>query len=282
MRLITDDFLLQTKTARTLYRTVRRAAADPRLSLPSAAEGHRRAIAGSRTCSRSGSRAITTSGARCGPTASPSATAPAMPRRTTSSWRGPRPCRSCLRNPLYHWTHLELKRYFGIDELLDEQSAAAIWKRGQRAARSRDELTRARHSRASSTSSAVCTTDDPAEPLDHHAAIARVGSARRRSIRPSVRTARWRSHDPAVFNPWVDRLAATARRARSRTFADFARRAAASGTRPFTTRAAACPITACPIATPPSAPTRRRRRSSIARAPAGGDAATSTSSSRRT
>jgi glucuronate isomerase len=29
-----------------------------------------------------------------------------------------------LRNPLYHWTHLELKRYFGIDELLDEQSAA--------------------------------------------------------------------------------------------------------------------------------------------------------------
>src|SRR5947207_1284299 len=33
-----------------------------------------------------------------------------------------------LRNPLYHWTHLELKRYFGIDELLDEESAARIWK----------------------------------------------------------------------------------------------------------------------------------------------------------
>ena len=33
-----------------------------------------------------------------------------------------------LRNPLYHWTHLELKRYFGIDELLDERSAPAIWK----------------------------------------------------------------------------------------------------------------------------------------------------------
>jgi glucuronate isomerase len=33
-----------------------------------------------------------------------------------------------LRNPLYHWTHLELKRYFGIDELLDEASAARIWK----------------------------------------------------------------------------------------------------------------------------------------------------------
>ncbi|NIP87306.1 MAG: glucuronate isomerase, partial [Planctomycetales bacterium] len=32
-----------------------------------------------------------------------------------------------LRNPLYHWTHLELKRYFDIDDLLDEQSAARIW-----------------------------------------------------------------------------------------------------------------------------------------------------------
>ena len=32
-----------------------------------------------------------------------------------------------LRNPLYHWTHLELKRYFGIDELLDESSAPRIW-----------------------------------------------------------------------------------------------------------------------------------------------------------
>ena len=35
-----------------------------------------------------------------------------------------------LRNPLYHWTHLELKRYFGIDDLLDEDSAKSIWERG--------------------------------------------------------------------------------------------------------------------------------------------------------
>src|SRR5438309_6030672 len=32
-----------------------------------------------------------------------------------------------LRNPLYHWTHLELKRYFGIDELLNEGSADRVW-----------------------------------------------------------------------------------------------------------------------------------------------------------
>src|SRR4051794_25572133 len=32
-----------------------------------------------------------------------------------------------LRNPLYHWTHLELQRYFDIDTLLDERTAPAIW-----------------------------------------------------------------------------------------------------------------------------------------------------------
>src|SRR5215467_7366811 len=34
-----------------------------------------------------------------------------------------------LRNPLFHWTHLELKRYFGIDDLLDERSAVRVWKK---------------------------------------------------------------------------------------------------------------------------------------------------------
>ena len=47
----------------------------------------------------------------------------------TSSSPGRRTVPHTLRNPLYHWTHLELKRYFGIDELLDEQSAARIWKK---------------------------------------------------------------------------------------------------------------------------------------------------------
>ena len=42
-----------------------------------------------------------------------------------------------LRNPLYHWTHLELKRYFGIDELLDESSAQAHLGPRRRVARHR-------------------------------------------------------------------------------------------------------------------------------------------------
>ena len=49
----------------------------------------------------------------------------APPREKFLAWAQTVP--STLRNPLYHWTHLELKRYFGIDELLDGRSALRIW-----------------------------------------------------------------------------------------------------------------------------------------------------------
>ena len=75
-----------------------------------------------------------------------------------------------LRNPLYHWTHLELKRYFGIDELLDEESAARIWKKaGERLATpefsAQGILKRFKVA-------ALCTTDDPTDSLEHHHALA--------------------------------------------------------------------------------------------------------------
>ena len=47
------------------------------------------------------------------------------PREKFLAWASTVP--QTLRNPLYHWTHLELKRYFGIDELLDEGSGERIW-----------------------------------------------------------------------------------------------------------------------------------------------------------
>jgi glucuronate isomerase len=114
----------------------------------------------------------------------------------------------CLRNPLYHWTHLELRRYFGIDELLDEHSAPAIWKAANEQLQS-DDLTAHGILRKFDVR-AVCTTDDPAEPLDHHAAIAASDLATK--VYPTFRPDRaLQVDDPSVFNPWVDRLAATAR-----------------------------------------------------------------------
>jgi glucuronate isomerase len=115
----------------------------------------------------------------------------------------------CLRNPLYHWTHLELKRYFGIDELLDQQSAPRIWKAAND--RLKDDELSAQGILAKFDVRAVCTTDDPADPLEHHVAIRRAGLATK--VFPTFRPDRaLQVDDPTVFNPWVDRLGATAQK----------------------------------------------------------------------
>nr|Q01VN6.1 RecName: Full=Uronate isomerase; AltName: Full=Glucuronate isomerase; AltName: Full=Uronic isomerase [Candidatus Solibacter usitatus Ellin6076] len=108
-----------------------------------------------------------------------------------------------LRNPLYHWTHLELKRYFGIDELLNEQSAARVWEQAN-AVLATPELTAHRilekfHVKA------VCTTDDPTDDLAAHQAIAASGLATK--VFPTFRPDKaLHVHAPELFNPWVDRL----------------------------------------------------------------------------
>src|ERR1051326_134669 len=78
-----------------------------------------------------------------------------------------------LRNPLYHWTHLELKRYFGIDELLDERSAPRIWEQAN-AALAKPALS-AHGILNRFQVKAVCTTDDPTDDLANHEAIAASG-----------------------------------------------------------------------------------------------------------
>jgi glucuronate isomerase len=81
-----------------------------------------------------------------------------------------------LRNPLYHWTHLELQRYFGITELLDERSAPAIWERANSALA--HDLT-AHGILNKFHVEVVCTTDDPTDDLRHHRAIAKSNLATR-------------------------------------------------------------------------------------------------------
>ncbi len=76
-----------------------------------------------------------------------------------------------LRNPLYHWTHLELKRYFGIDDrLLDPQTAAAIYDHCSALLPTAAYSTRRLLARMQVK--VVCTTDDPVDNLEHHQAIA--------------------------------------------------------------------------------------------------------------
>ncbi|AGC75473.1 D-glucuronate isomerase [Nonlabens dokdonensis] len=74
-----------------------------------------------------------------------------------------------LRNPLYHWTHLELERYFGITELLTEKNAAATYEK------TNDLLSQSSHSTLGllqqQNVELLCTTDDPIDSLEHHKSI---------------------------------------------------------------------------------------------------------------
>ncbi len=73
-----------------------------------------------------------------------------------------------MRNPLYHWTHLELSRVLGIDTILKPETAREIYDQAnERLAglRAQDVIRQFRVE-------VICTTDDPADTLEHHAAIA--------------------------------------------------------------------------------------------------------------
>ena len=123
-----------------------------------------------------------------------------------------------LRNPLYHWTHLELKRYFGIDELLDERSAPRIWEQAN-ALLASDGL-RAHGILRKFHVKAVCTTDDPTDDLACHKAIA--ASDLETKVFPAFRPDKALNvHVPEVFNPWVNRLEAASNTSIA-TLADFA------------------------------------------------------------
>jgi len=108
-----------------------------------------------------------------------------------------------LRNPLYHWTHLELKRYFGMDELLDGASAGRIWKKANEQL-ARPEFT-ARGILKKFKVTTLCTTDDPVDDLAHHKKIAVDGVGTRvfPAFRPDKALA---VSQPAAFNAWVGRL----------------------------------------------------------------------------
>ena len=112
-----------------------------------------------------------------------------------------------LRNPLFHWTHLELARHFGIETLLEERSADAIWHEANRQLAAGD-LT-ARGILRQFKVELVGTTDDPADPLDWHARIAASGCPTR--VVPTFRPdAALKVAWPDRVRPWARRLAETA------------------------------------------------------------------------
>ena len=114
-----------------------------------------------------------------------------------------------LRNPLYHWTHLELKRPFGIsDRLLNPQTARGIWDQAN------DLLARdgfsCRGIMWKMNVALVCTTDDPTDSLEHHARIA-ADKSFSIQVLPTFRPDKAMAAEaPDALNSWINRLARVA------------------------------------------------------------------------
>ena len=112
-------------------------------------------------------------------------------------------------NPLYHWAHLELQRYFGIDAPLSEKTAPMIWETCN-ALLARPEFT-ARALLRRMKVRAVGTTDDPADALEHHIAYAKARQPGDPVMVPSFRPDKALAvENPAAWKNYLGTLGAAA------------------------------------------------------------------------
>jgi len=206
MAFINDDFLLSTKPARKLYHKY--AAAEPifdyHCHIPPKDIAENRQFKNLFEIWLEGDhykwRAMRSNGV-----AEKFCTGAATPREKFLAWARTVPY--TLRNPLYHWTHLELKRYFGISALLNEKTADKIWDRAN------EKLATPAYSTQGILKKfkvkVVCTTDDPVDDLRYHRQFAAQNHPTRMlpAFRPDKALA---VNAPEGFNKWVDQLAAAA------------------------------------------------------------------------
>jgi len=205
---ITDDFLLDTPAARRLYHdhAARMPIVDYHCHLPSDEIAGDRRFANLAQIWLHGDhykwRAMRADGVPerfC--------TGDATDREKFARWADTVP--RTLRNPLYHWTHLELKRPFGIaDRLLSPATEQSIWDDCNRLLAQPGFTVRGIMTRMDVR--VVCTTDDPVDTLEHHLALKReqdAGGAFTVQMRPTWRPDKGMAVDePVAFNAWVDRL----------------------------------------------------------------------------
>lgn len=204
--LIHDDFLLTTKQARELYHRYAKDQPiyDYHCHLPPDAIANNHQFADVSELWLGGDhykwRAMRTNGV-----AERFVTGNASPREKFQAWAETVP--HTLRNPLYHWTHLELKRYFGVDQLLDGKSAEKVWKQ----ANAKLAKLRAHDLINMSKVAVICTTDDPADSLDVHARIRANPGKLKARVYPAYRPDKALAvGNPAAFNAWIEKLAGAA------------------------------------------------------------------------
>ena len=109
-----------------------------------------------------------------------------------------------IRNPLYDWTHLELKRYFGIDQLLSEKTAKTIFAACNE--QLKDKSFSVRSLLKKMYVSVLCTTDDPVDDLAYHLRLKNENFDI--TVRPTFRPDKAMAiDDPIVYNRYIDELA---------------------------------------------------------------------------
>lgn len=122
-----------------------------------------------------------------------------------------------LRNPLFHWTHLELERFFGIETILRPESAREVWDECNAKLQTREYS--ARNLIRMANVHTICTTDDPVDTLEYHRQIKHSGFEVK--VLPAWRPDKAMAvENPVTFNEYVDKLAEAAG-IKILTFPDF-------------------------------------------------------------
>ncbi len=105
-------------------------------------------------------------------------------------------------NPLYHWTHLELKRYFGIDKTLSEETCEEIWNICNE--KLATEEYRAQSLIVRSNVDTLCTTDDPADTLEYHKQLRDAGFSVK--VLPTFRPDKAVEIGKETFVPYIEAI----------------------------------------------------------------------------
>ena len=105
-------------------------------------------------------------------------------------------------NPLYHWSHLEMRRYFGIEEIINADNAKVIWDKANKVL----ETLTAREMMYKFNVKTVCTTDDPVDSLEWHKKMNEDPTLKVK-VRPAFRPDKAINAELSWFKDWVNKLA---------------------------------------------------------------------------
>ena len=111
----------------------------------------------------------------------------------------------CIGNPLYHWTHLELQRYFGVYEPLSVKNAHQVWEKVNSLLETEEYC--ARGLIAKSNVKIICTTDDPIDSLEYHRKL-REDQSIEVNVLPAFRPDKGVELNAPVFRSWIEKLSA--------------------------------------------------------------------------